>query len=176
MTSTSRKRNLCEECNVKCPSFGLPDEGKRRWCGGCRTKFHPDAVNLVPRASAHPQFEKGEHVKCPNCEAWMAAPTDERVDGLICAGCDGNIWPKAKPANKRAPQGNSDGTASNKKQKPATTREEPKKTKKQQKMCEDCYMKCASYGLESDNKRRWCKNCSAMNRRGGVCLVKKKGA
>ena len=33
----------CEDCELKVPSFGLPAEGKRRWCSGC-AKGHAGAV------------------------------------------------------------------------------------------------------------------------------------
>ena len=36
---------LCEDCDKKCPSFGMEDEQKRRWCSGC-AKAHAGAVNL----------------------------------------------------------------------------------------------------------------------------------
>ena len=26
---------LCEDCGLKKPNFGLPAEGKKRWCAGC---------------------------------------------------------------------------------------------------------------------------------------------
>jgi hypothetical protein len=29
------KRRMCEDCDKKQSSFGLPSEGKARWCGGC---------------------------------------------------------------------------------------------------------------------------------------------
>ena len=34
----------CEGCQLKVPSFGLPSEGKKRWCGAC-AKGHMGAVN-----------------------------------------------------------------------------------------------------------------------------------
>jgi hypothetical protein len=36
----------CEDCQLKAPSFGLPAEGKARWCGGC-AKAHTGAVDVV---------------------------------------------------------------------------------------------------------------------------------
>ena len=39
---TQRK---CEGCQLKQPNFGLPAEGKVRWCSGC-AKGHAGAVDL----------------------------------------------------------------------------------------------------------------------------------
>jgi hypothetical protein len=36
---------LCEGCQLKLPTFGLPAEWKARWCGGC-AKGHEGAVNI----------------------------------------------------------------------------------------------------------------------------------
>jgi hypothetical protein len=33
----------CEDCELKAPRFGLPSEGKKRWCAGC-AKAHVGAV------------------------------------------------------------------------------------------------------------------------------------
>ena len=41
-------KNKCEECELKQPSFGLPAEGKTRWCGGC-AKGHAGAVNVASK-------------------------------------------------------------------------------------------------------------------------------
>eukprot|EP01051_Picozoa_sp_SAG22_P011172 SAG22_NODE_1055_length_5789_cov_3.943234_2_plen_72_part_00 len=38
----------CEDCGDKQPSYGLPAEGKRRWCGGCG-KQKEGAVSLKKR-------------------------------------------------------------------------------------------------------------------------------
>ena len=36
---------VCETCKVKRNNYGLPAEGKRRWCRGCALA-HPGAMNL----------------------------------------------------------------------------------------------------------------------------------
>jgi hypothetical protein len=41
------KSKKCEGCGLQRPSFGLPAEGKMRWCGGC-AKAHAGAVNVNP--------------------------------------------------------------------------------------------------------------------------------
>jgi hypothetical protein len=38
----------CEGCKLKQPSFGLPAEGKARWCGGC-AKEHAGAEDVKNR-------------------------------------------------------------------------------------------------------------------------------
>eukprot|EP01052_Picozoa_sp_SAG31_P056320 SAG31_NODE_16058_length_725_cov_0.746006_1_plen_73_part_01 len=30
--------NKCEDCKLKKPSFGMPEDGKMRWCKGCSVK------------------------------------------------------------------------------------------------------------------------------------------
>ena len=39
------RRQRCEDCQLKRPSFGLPAEGRTRWCPGC-AKAHAGAVNV----------------------------------------------------------------------------------------------------------------------------------
>ena len=81
--------------------------------------------------ASNTKFKKNEHVQCPKCDAWMAAPTFEEVDGLNCVKCRGRIWPHGGGPRRK------------------------------QKMCEDCGLKCASYGLTREGKRRWCARCSS---------------
>jgi hypothetical protein len=38
----------CEDCQLKQPSFGLPADRKKRWCGVC-AKGHAGVVNVVMR-------------------------------------------------------------------------------------------------------------------------------
>ena len=35
-----------QTCHVKTPSYGLPEEHRRRWCVGC-SKAHDGAINIV---------------------------------------------------------------------------------------------------------------------------------
>ena len=46
----------CEGCGLKAPSFGLPAEGKKRWCVGC-AKRHAGAVNVDGRTCEHCQLQ-----------------------------------------------------------------------------------------------------------------------
>ena len=43
-------RKKCEDCQLKQPSFGLPAEGKKRWCSGC-AKGHAGAVDVETRSA-----------------------------------------------------------------------------------------------------------------------------
>jgi hypothetical protein len=64
----------CEGCGLKQPSFGLPAEGKRRWCGGC-AKGHAGAVDIQSK-------------KCEDCElkrANFGLPAEGRA--RWCGGC-----------------------------------------------------------------------------------------
>ena len=39
-------RRKCEGCGTKQPNFGLPAEGRRRWCAGCAAAEGNGAVRL----------------------------------------------------------------------------------------------------------------------------------
>ena len=41
-----RSRKKCEDCQLKQPSFGLPAEGRTRWCSGC-AKAHAGAEDVT---------------------------------------------------------------------------------------------------------------------------------
>ena len=51
MDVSSRKKTKCEGCQLKLPNFGLPAEGKKRWCAGC-AKGHAGAVGVAKRKAA----------------------------------------------------------------------------------------------------------------------------
>jgi hypothetical protein len=51
-----RGRSKCEDCQLKKPSFGLPVEGRRRWCSGC-AKRHAGAVNVASKKCEGCQLE-----------------------------------------------------------------------------------------------------------------------
>ena len=52
-----RPRPTCEDCHTKDPSFGMPDERKRRWCNTCG-KYHPGAILLKKRSLCEDCLEK----------------------------------------------------------------------------------------------------------------------
>jgi hypothetical protein len=64
----------CEGCGLKQPSFGLPAEGKKRWCGGC-AKGHKGAVNVGSK-------------KCEGCglkQPSFGLPSEGKM--RWCGGC-----------------------------------------------------------------------------------------
>ena len=54
----------CEGCGLKVPSFGLPSEGKRRWCAGC-AKAHAGAEHLKHTAGSRRTQAGGSPQKKP---------------------------------------------------------------------------------------------------------------
>ena len=71
-----------EACQLKQPSFGLPAEGKARWCSGC-AKAHAGAVNVSSK-------------KCEGCGE-KAARLGLPSDGMKRRWC-GDCAPKAAHA------------------------------------------------------------------------------
>ena len=47
----------CEDCALKVAKFGLPAEGRRRWCGGCATGH----------AGALDSYGHGPRKRCEDC-------------------------------------------------------------------------------------------------------------
>lgn len=39
-----RQQNTCMDCGKRNPKFCMPNENKKRWCGDCAQKNHPEAV------------------------------------------------------------------------------------------------------------------------------------
>jgi hypothetical protein len=56
-TSTRpRLQNVCMDCGKRNPKFCMPNENKKRWCGDCAQKNHPEAVKtrtMKERPSLH---------------------------------------------------------------------------------------------------------------------------
>jgi hypothetical protein len=68
------KRRPCEGCGLKRSSFGLPSEGKVRWCSGCG-KGHAGAFYLVSKKC------EGCHLKQPK----FGLPAERTA--RWCMGC-----------------------------------------------------------------------------------------
>ena len=90
------KQKRCEDCKLKQLSFGLPAEGKARWCAGC-ARGHDGALNLRLRGK-----------RCEDC-ALKYPSFGQPAEGKArwCAGCaydhDGAISLRSKrpPTLKR---------------------------------------------------------------------------
>ena len=67
------KVKQCEDCGLKQPSFGLPVDGKKRWCVGC-AKAHAGAVNVSKKC-------EGCGLKVPS----LGLPSEGKK--RWCAGC-----------------------------------------------------------------------------------------
>jgi hypothetical protein len=91
---------MCEGCQVKYPRFGLPAEGKVRWCSGC-AKGHAGVVNV-----------KGK--KCEGCQ--VKYPRFGLPDGGKKRRWCGDCAPQAARAGGRRTQAG------------GTAQEEPKAT------------------------------------------------
>jgi hypothetical protein len=152
----------CEGCQLKArPSFGLPSEGKARWCAGC-AKGHPGAADVVSK-------------KCEDCGR-KAPSLGLPAEGIKrwCAGCAKahagavNVEARKKcehcgvkhrhfglPAEGKARW--CSGCAK------AHTGAVDVKHKK----CEGCQVKTPNFALPTDGKkRRWCQDCAPKAARG----------
>ena len=65
------KNKKCEGCQLKVPSFGLPAEGKARWCSGC-AKAHVGAADIMNKKCEGCQL-KAPHFGLPaEGKAWWS--------------------------------------------------------------------------------------------------------
>ena len=87
----------CEDCALKRPVFGLPAEGKARWCAGC-ARGHGGAQNLKSRRC------EGCKLKVPNFG--LPAEGKARWCGGCACGHDGaiNVRTKRPPLVKKRPR------------------------------------------------------------------------
>ena len=73
-------KKKCEGCGLKQPNFGLPAEGKKRWCAGC-AKGHVRAVDVVKKKKNVIYIQKSvshwaklllsKVTVCLNMEVWL---------------------------------------------------------------------------------------------------------
>jgi hypothetical protein len=66
-------KKKCEGCGLKQPNFGLPAEGKKRWCAGC-ANGHVGAVDVGNK-------------KCEGCLKWPSFGLPAEGKKRWCAGC-----------------------------------------------------------------------------------------
>ena len=55
------KQKKCEGCGLKGASFGLPAEGKKRWCSGCAKRHTPGVVGVAKRKTADKKAAPKKH-------------------------------------------------------------------------------------------------------------------
>ena len=101
------RARTCEDCALKQPSFGLPAEGRRRWCGGC-AKAHAGTRDIASRrcedcALKKPSFglpAEGRTRWCAGCAKAHAGAQSlskrRRSPGALAAA-------QANPPKRRAP-------------------------------------------------------------------------
>jgi hypothetical protein len=64
---------MCEGCGLKQPSFGLPADGKKRWCSDC-SKAHAGVKDLINK-------------KCEGCDLKLARFGLPEGKKRWCSGC-----------------------------------------------------------------------------------------
>ena len=177
---------LCEDCDLKQPSFGMVDERKRRWCSGC-AKAHVGAVHLRPDRKCEdcglkvPWFgmeaEPTKHRWCSRCAKAHAGAVNlalSRMRKRTKTGCE-DCGVKARKFGMESEQTKRwcSGCAT------AHAGAVNLSTKNQ---CENCGLKAprndparvrvrvlrarSPEGLESERKVRWCGPCAKAH--GGV--------
>ena len=84
----------CEDCALKAPSFGLPAEGRKRWCSGC-AKAHAGAQSFESqRKRGAAQTDPGD----------PPAPKHRRVTRLKNASCE-ICWERTAESVESTPCG-----------------------------------------------------------------------
>ena len=97
----------CEDCALRQPSFGLPAEGRTRWCGGC-AKAHAGARDVTSKrcedcALKQPGFglpAEGRKRWCVGCAKAHAGAQSLRKRRR---GSGARTAAQAKPPKRRAP-------------------------------------------------------------------------
>ena len=102
------KHKKCEGCGLKRSNFGLPAEGKKRWCSGC-AKAHVGVVDLNTKKCegcglTRPKFglpAEGKKRWCAGCAKGHAGAVDVNKK---CEGCQvkqPHFWLPAEGRKRR---------------------------------------------------------------------------
>ena len=159
---------LCEDCNSKCPSFGILEDGeqKRRWCSGC-AKSHLGSVSITAK------FRK----QCEDCG--LKIPSFGMVDGQHkmvsrwCSGCAKAHGAVSLPKQKKkacedcglkVPEyGSKDGQRNMRWCSRCSEAHAGAVNLSTRKKCEDCGLKKPSFGMaDGPRKLRWCSGCAEV--------------
>ena len=173
---------LCEVCNLKLPSFGLPSDkvntpakGRSRahvkWCGPCSKAF-PGAID----------FAHCNRKVCEICKTKRAVKglKDERKIRW-CTACAKTVSGVAVDLNTKmcvdcGERGASFGMSIETKAQWCTVcaRNHSGAFNLSSKRCEDCRLKWPGFGMPHDMKSRWCATCAKSFHPGAQDVVNKK--
>ena len=90
------ERKKCEGCGLKAPSYGLPAEGRRRWCVGCAAAEGGGAVSLAQKKMCErcgyksPSYGLPAERKmrwCSGCAAEEGRGAVQLQQTKMCEGC-----------------------------------------------------------------------------------------
>jgi hypothetical protein len=147
--------------------YGLPAEGKKRWCSGC-AKGHAGAVDISHKKCEDCKVKyrtfglpaEGKNRWCSGCAKGHAGAVD--VSHKKCEDCHLKVPTFGLPADgvARWCSGCAKGQAG-------------VVDISHRKMCEGCQLKVPSFGLPAEGKARWCGGC-AKGHAGAVNVVSKK--
>ena len=82
-----QKQKMCEDCGLKQPSYGLPSDGKKRWCAGCG-KGHKGAQYMQKQKMCEDcglnQPSYGQPSKCTKCtKRWCAVCSKQHAGAYL---------------------------------------------------------------------------------------------
>eukprot|EP01052_Picozoa_sp_SAG31_P013713 SAG31_NODE_832_length_11660_cov_2.612091_1_plen_407_part_10 len=75
-TRLKHQSNTCQDCGKRNPKYGMPNEKRKRWCGDCAQKNHPEAVknrSIKERAQREDRshvFQWARNFDQPRCAYW----------------------------------------------------------------------------------------------------------
>jgi hypothetical protein len=119
---------MCEDCQKKVKTYGLPEGRIKQWCGDC-APTHPGAIRLTqPKKAASHCEDCGMKTATRGLPAGPNQPL-KASQMRWCRTCS-NAHAGAVPIRVSA-----------------------------SKLCQGCHEKTASYGLQAEEKARWCRGC-----------------
>jgi hypothetical protein len=146
-------KSKCEDCGLKGKSYGLPAEGKKRWCAGC-AKAHVGAVDADSKMCEgcglkRPSFglpAEGKKRWCAGCAKAHVGAVD--VGNNMCEGCG-----LKRPSIGLAAEGKKRWCG-------GCAKAHVGALYVGSKMCEGCGLTPPYFGLPAEGKKRWCAGCA----------------